>query len=238
MPVAIVNEELARKYLSDVDPLTQRISVSQIVPGTAKLGPMVDWQIVGVYQNVRTPDPKDGQRPEIIVPFAQSPWPGVNVAVRTNGDPASMTNSIAAVVRSPRFRPADGGCEDHGSAARRIDGSRSLRRRFVWDLCGDCACSRRLWHLWRHVFRRRTTHARNRIAHGARRRFRASAENDFEGGFGSRSHRYRDWPRGRVGSGARYAKVAVRDRRGRLRRIQRSGRNAHGLRCFGVLYNR
>ena len=100
MPVAVVNEELARKYLSDIDPLTQRVSVSQIVPGTAKLGPMVNWQIVGVYQNVRTPDPKDGQRPEIIVPFAQSPWPGVSVAVRTNGDPASMTNSIAAVVRS------------------------------------------------------------------------------------------------------------------------------------------
>ena len=100
MPVAIVNEELARKYLSDVDPLTQRVSVSQIVPGMAKLGPMVNWQIVGVYQNVRTPDPKDGQRPEIIVPFAQSPWPEVRVAVRTFGDPANMTNSIAAVVRS------------------------------------------------------------------------------------------------------------------------------------------
>lgn len=100
LPVAIINEELARKYLSDVDPLTQRIAVSQIIPGKAKLGPDVAWQIVGVYQNVRSPDPKNGRQPEIVVPFAQSPWPAVSVAVRTFGDPASLTNSISAVVQS------------------------------------------------------------------------------------------------------------------------------------------
>jgi putative ABC transport system permease protein len=100
MPVAIVNEELAHKYLSDVDPLKQLVSVEQLIPGRTTLGPPVAWQIVGVYQNVRTPDPKDGQRPEIIVPFAQSPWPSANIAVRTFGDPLSMTNSIAGVVQS------------------------------------------------------------------------------------------------------------------------------------------
>jgi putative ABC transport system permease protein len=100
MPVAIVNEELARKYMSDVDPLMQRVSVDQLIAGRTELGPPVAWQIVGVYENVRTPDPKDGQRPEIIVPFAQSPWPSVSVAVRTFGDPLSTTNSIAAAVQS------------------------------------------------------------------------------------------------------------------------------------------
>ena len=100
MPVAIVNQELVDKYFSDVDPLTQRISVDQLIPGLAKLGPPIAWQIVGVYENVRRRDPKDGQRPEIIVPFAQSPWPGVSVAVRTFGDPASVSSSIAAVVQS------------------------------------------------------------------------------------------------------------------------------------------
>ncbi|HUN62665.1 MAG TPA: ABC transporter permease [Candidatus Sulfotelmatobacter sp.] len=100
MPVALVNVDLVQKYLHDVDPLRQQISVEQLIPGVAKLGPPVAWQIVGVYENVRTPDPKDGQRPEIIVPFAQSPWPGVGMAVRTFGDPASMSKSIAAVVQS------------------------------------------------------------------------------------------------------------------------------------------
>jgi putative ABC transport system permease protein len=100
LPVAIVNAELVRQYLPNVDPLTQSVSVEQLIPGVTKLGPPIAWQIVGVYDNVRSPDPKDGHQPEIIVPFAQSPWPGVSMAVRTFGDPASMSKSIAAVVQS------------------------------------------------------------------------------------------------------------------------------------------
>jgi len=100
MPVAIVNSELVRKHLPNVDPLTQRIAVDQLIPGVAKLGPPITWQIVGVYENVRNRTPKDGDFPEIIVPFAQSPWPGVGMAVRTVGDPASMTKGIAAVLQS------------------------------------------------------------------------------------------------------------------------------------------
>ena len=100
MPVAIVNAELVRRYFPNVDPLKQRISVEQLIPGVTNLGPAIAWQIVGVYQNVRSPDPKDGERSEILVPFAQSPWPQVSMAVRTHGDPASMTKSIGAVVTS------------------------------------------------------------------------------------------------------------------------------------------
>jgi putative ABC transport system permease protein len=100
MPVAVVNSELAKKYFPDVDPLTQRIAVDRLIPGVAKLGPPVPWQIVGVYENVRNRDPKDGNEPEIAVPFAQSPWPGVGMAVRTVGDPTTMSKSIAAVVNS------------------------------------------------------------------------------------------------------------------------------------------
>jgi putative ABC transport system permease protein len=100
MPVAIVNSELVKKFFPDVDPLTQRISVDQLIAGVAKLGPPVTWQIVGVYENVRNRDPKDGNSPEINVPFPQSPWPGVLMAVRTVGDPASMSKSISAVIQS------------------------------------------------------------------------------------------------------------------------------------------
>jgi putative ABC transport system permease protein len=100
MPVAVVNAELAKKYFPNVDPLTQRLSVNQLIPGVAKIGPPVAWQVVGVYENVRNRDPKDGDQPEIAVPFAQSPWPGVNMAVRTVGDPTTIRNSIAVVVNS------------------------------------------------------------------------------------------------------------------------------------------
>jgi putative ABC transport system permease protein len=100
MPVAIVSSDLVKKYFPNVDPLTQRLSVEQLIPGVANLGPPIAWQIVGVYQDVRNGGPKDGGFPEIDVPFAQSPWPGVQMAVRTVGDPANMSKSIAAVISS------------------------------------------------------------------------------------------------------------------------------------------
>ena len=99
MPVAIVNSALVKKYFPNVDPLTQRLSVEQLIPGVANLGPPITWQIVGVYENVRNRGPK-GDFPEIDVPFAQSPWPGVQMAVRTAGDPANMSKSIGAVINS------------------------------------------------------------------------------------------------------------------------------------------
>jgi len=100
MRVAIVNSELVKKYFPNVDPLTQRVSVEQLIPGVANLGQAVPWQIVGVYDNVRNGGPKGDGFPEIDVPFAQSPWPGVSMAVRTLGDPANMTKSIGAVINS------------------------------------------------------------------------------------------------------------------------------------------
>ena len=51
--VAVVNEEFVKEFLKGTDPLQQRISVEQLIPGVTKLGPPVDWQIVGVYHDVR-----------------------------------------------------------------------------------------------------------------------------------------------------------------------------------------
>ncbi len=100
LPVAVVNETFAKKYLSNVDPLAQRLAVEQLVPGVTKLGPPIEWQIVGVYHNVHNGGVRGDGFPEIVVPFWQSPWPQAGLAVRTFGDPASMTKSITAVVRS------------------------------------------------------------------------------------------------------------------------------------------
>ena len=100
MPVAIVNSALVKKYFPDVDPLTQQILVEQLIPGVTNLGPPITWQIVGVYENVRNGGPKGDGFPEIDVPFAQSPWPNVSMAVRTASDPDRMSKSIAAVIRS------------------------------------------------------------------------------------------------------------------------------------------
>jgi putative ABC transport system permease protein len=100
LPVAVVNETFAKKYLSNVDPLAQRVVVEQLIPGVTRLGPPVEWQIVGVYHDVHNGGVRREGFPEIEVPFSQSPWPQAGIAVRTFGDPASMTKSITAVVRS------------------------------------------------------------------------------------------------------------------------------------------
>jgi predicted permease len=98
--VAIVNDTFVKKYFPNVDPLTQRLVVEELIPGVTKLGPAIEWTIVGVYGDVRNGGPKDDGFPEIDVPFWQSPWPGSGVAVRTAGDPASVQKSLAAVIHS------------------------------------------------------------------------------------------------------------------------------------------
>jgi ABC-type antimicrobial peptide transport system permease subunit len=65
-----------------------------------KAGPPVEWRIVGVFHNVGNGDARREDYPEIYVPFWQSPWPQASVAVRTAGEPNSVTRSIAAAVNS------------------------------------------------------------------------------------------------------------------------------------------
>jgi putative ABC transport system permease protein len=97
--VAVVNEEFVREYLKGVDPLRQRLSIEQIIPGLPKLGPLVNWQIVGVFHNVRSFGLRQDQ-PEIDVPFSQSLLPSVTIGVRTANDPAAMARSVAGAVHS------------------------------------------------------------------------------------------------------------------------------------------
>jgi putative ABC transport system permease protein len=100
LPVAIVNETFVKRYLAGVDPLTTRVVVEQLIPGVTKLGPAIEWRIVGVYRDVRNAGPRGEDFPEIDVPFAQSPWTGASIAVRTAGEPTAVQQSIAAVIRS------------------------------------------------------------------------------------------------------------------------------------------
>ena len=96
--VALVNETFVKRYLPGIDPLTQRIAVDEIKPG-ATLGKSIEWQIVGVFHDVRGAGIREDY-PEMVVPFSQSPWPYVSIVVRSAGDPKSMVKSIAAAVNS------------------------------------------------------------------------------------------------------------------------------------------
>ncbi len=97
LKVVMVNDEFVTRYLKGTDPLLQRLSIEQLIPGVTRLGPPAEWQIVGVYPTVRS----GGMRrdsPEVLVSFWQLPWPDAYIGVRTAQDPARMLSSIAAAV--------------------------------------------------------------------------------------------------------------------------------------------
>jgi predicted permease len=96
--VALVNEAFVRRHLAGVDPLAQRVAVDELTPGLARTGAPVEWQIIGVVRDVRNRGARNETRPEIVVPFAQSPWPSAGVAVRTTADPNALRASIGEVV--------------------------------------------------------------------------------------------------------------------------------------------
>jgi putative ABC transport system permease protein len=98
MRVAIVNEFFVSRFLGGVDPIGQRIIMNEVRPGSPPGSP-VDWQIVGVFHNVRGAGFRDDS-PEIDVPFWQNPLPRASVVLRTDGDPKAVTNSVAAAVNS------------------------------------------------------------------------------------------------------------------------------------------
>jgi putative ABC transport system permease protein len=85
--------------LKGLDPLLQRVVIEDLVPGVTKLGPAVEWQIVGVFHTVAQGG-RPSDFPAVYVPFWQSPWPSASLAIRTAGDPGAMTKSIGAAIRS------------------------------------------------------------------------------------------------------------------------------------------
>jgi len=99
--VAMVSESFARQYLPGVDPLTQRLKIPELLPDhVPPLGAPVEWQIVGVFHDVQYQSHPTSSSAEVDVPFDQSPWPFAMIGVRTFGDPAAVTTSVAAAVRS------------------------------------------------------------------------------------------------------------------------------------------
>jgi putative ABC transport system permease protein len=94
MPVAIVNEALARKYWPGQDALGKPIRV----PINKH-----DRTIVGIVADVKHLSVREAPAPEMFVPYTQKPWPSMqtmHVAVRTGTDPVSMAAATRAAIQS------------------------------------------------------------------------------------------------------------------------------------------
>jgi putative ABC transport system permease protein len=102
MPVAIVNQTFAARFLAGVDPIGQRVRMSPFVFGRSgpDPSPPVEWEIVGVQADVVNTAPGREPEPELIVPFWQNPWPRAIVAVQTSGEAAGVQPAIADVLKT------------------------------------------------------------------------------------------------------------------------------------------
>jgi putative ABC transport system permease protein len=99
--VALVSQQFADQYLRDIDPLHQRIEMSELGIGAPKPGPFIEWQIVGVFRTINNSEQLgDVSRPEVVLPFWQSPWVDAAIAVRTAGSPDAVRRDVGAAVRT------------------------------------------------------------------------------------------------------------------------------------------
>ncbi len=98
-PVAIVNETFAQRFLAGRDPIGQHIVMAPPAIGASAAAP-IDWEIVGVQADAANAAPGRPVVAEVVLPFAQNPWPTAIVAVRTIGDASVPWTAIADVLRT------------------------------------------------------------------------------------------------------------------------------------------
>ena len=101
--VAIVSETLVNRHLGGRDPLGTRLHVSIGPPGGG------DWEIVGVVGDVKFGSLDGETRAAVFLPHTQLAIGLMTFVVRTDQDPASLANSVAAAVHAvdPQLPVAD-----------------------------------------------------------------------------------------------------------------------------------
>ena len=100
MPVAIVNEQLARKISPDGQALGRRV---KITPADSS----ARWAtVVGVVGNARHFTINEAQVDQVYVPFTQRPLIFTEVVVRADGEPLSVADAVrGAIWRVDRDQP-------------------------------------------------------------------------------------------------------------------------------------
>ena len=99
MPVAIVNDMLARRLRPDGDVLGARIRA--VPPRRGKVA-AVDWTIVGIMANTRSYGSNLRSTPEFYVPYAQNPVPILHVIVETESRLDAVTAMFHRAMREVR----------------------------------------------------------------------------------------------------------------------------------------
>jgi len=100
-PVAIVNEEFAKKFFPNKNPMGRHIGITH--PDEAAGGSVETrkWsEIIGVVRNVNEYVGQRTPRPQVFEPFLQRPDPAMMLLVRTRTEPAAFTASLRRAIWS------------------------------------------------------------------------------------------------------------------------------------------
>jgi putative ABC transport system permease protein len=88
--VCVISDAFARRHFKGEDPLGKRL-VFGFKDAVART-------IVGVVADVKRNGPGEPSQPEMYVPFEQDPWWAAYLAIRTKGDPVTLTASVRQAV--------------------------------------------------------------------------------------------------------------------------------------------
>ncbi len=82
---AVVNETLARRFWPNQDPIGKQLIVAR-----AELRE----EVVGVVADVKTSTLDSEAGGELYSPYSQRPWPGMNIEVKTAGNPMLISSAV------------------------------------------------------------------------------------------------------------------------------------------------
>ena len=89
--VFVVNRTMAKTFWAGEDPIGKRI----------RMGTDEKWsEVVGVVGDVQQRQLGELPKPMVYAPYAQDPWPFMDIAVRTSTDPLSQVSSVRGAVLS------------------------------------------------------------------------------------------------------------------------------------------
>jgi putative ABC transport system permease protein len=81
--VVVINQTLARQFFANQNPLRQRLHFEG-----------VNWEIVGVVGDTKYEGLGSLVGPQVYVPYAQRPFPGLRLVVRTTIEPMSLAAAV------------------------------------------------------------------------------------------------------------------------------------------------
>jgi predicted permease len=85
--VVIINQELAREYFPDSDPLAHSLTIHSVRPDSQA-------RIIGIVGNVKDTSMADPPIPMMYFPYTQEQWWTMVLVLRTHGSPSSLASAL------------------------------------------------------------------------------------------------------------------------------------------------